>query len=230
MAEMEQPMGRINGKIQPSKSILGKAMKERKPELLLLSAAAVFCIASFFLFDAPAAMFFRQFSDVLWLGSWKVVTNAGESQWYLVGGLALFAGFRKRDRRVALSGLFLFCTVAVSGLSADLLKFIFGRARPKLLLEQGIYGFGFFHTEHAWTSFPSGHSATAMSAALTLSLIFPRYRPGFFAAALLIAASRVVLDQHFLSDVVAGSMLGIVTVVLLYQRYFRTALDETPTV
>jgi membrane-associated phospholipid phosphatase len=67
-----------------------------------------------------------------------------------------------------------------------------------------------------------------MSAALTLSLIFPRYRPGFFVAAILIAASRVVLDKHYLSDIVAGSMLGIVTVALLYQRYFRTALDETP--
>jgi membrane-associated phospholipid phosphatase len=227
MAEMEQPMGRINGKIKPSKSILGKAMKERKPELLLLLAAAVFCIASFFLFDAPAAIYFRQFSDALWVGSWKVVTNAGESQWYLVGGLALFVLFRKRNRRAALSGLFLFSTVAVSGLAADLLKFIFGRARPKMLLEQGIYGFGFFHAEHAWTSFPSGHSATAMSVALTLSLILPRYRPEFFAAAVLIAASRVVLDKHYLSDVVAGSMLGIVTVVMLYQRYFRTALDET---
>jgi membrane-associated phospholipid phosphatase len=209
-----------------AKHTLGIAMNERRPEPLLLLTAALFCIASFFLFDGPVAIFFRQFSDPIWIGSWKMITNAGESQWYLVGGFTLFAIFRNRNRHAAWSGLFLFSTVAVSGLTADLLKFIFGRARPKLLLEQGIYGFGFFHTGHAWTSFPSGHSATAMSAALTLSLIFPRFRPVFIAIAILIVASRVVLDQHYLSDIVAGSMLGVVSVTLLYQRYFRTALDE----
>ncbi|HWR00700.1 MAG TPA: phosphatase PAP2 family protein [Chlorobaculum sp.] len=209
---------------------MGKATNERRAEPFLLLAAAVFCIASFFLFDAPVARFFAGFSDPVWRGSWKAVTNAGESQWYLVGGLVLFAAFRNRNRRTAVSGLFLFCTVAVSGLSADLLKFIFGRARPKMLLEQGIYGFGFFHTEHAWTSFPSGHSATALSVALTLSLIFPRFRLAFITAGIIIAASRVVLDQHYLSDITAGSILGVVTVTLFYQRYFRTALDEARTI
>jgi membrane-associated phospholipid phosphatase len=201
-------------------------MNERRHEPILLLIAALFCIASFFLFDAPVAFFFRQFGDKIWIGSWKAVTKAGESQWYLVGGLVLFVASIKWNRRAAMSGLFLFSTVAISGLTADLVKFIFGRARPKLLFEQGIYGFGFFHTEHAWTSFPSGHSATALSAALTLSLLLPRFRPVFITVALLIASSRVVLDQHYLSDVVSGSMLGAVTVTLLYQRYFRTALNE----
>ncbi|NTW51168.1 MAG: phosphatase PAP2 family protein [Chlorobiaceae bacterium] len=205
-------------------------MNERQQEQLLLLTATLFCIASFFLFDAPVARFFSQFSDPIWRKSWKAVTNAGESQWYLVGGLALFAVYRNRNRRAAMSGLFLFNTVALSGLTADLLKFIFGRARPKMLLEHGIYGFGFFHADHPWTSFPSGHSATALSVALTLSLILPRFRLAFMAGGILVAASRVVLCQHYPSDVVAGSMLGVVTVTLLYQRYFRTALDEARTI
>ena len=65
--------------------------------------------------------------------------------------------------------------------------------------------------------------------ALTLSLLYPRFRAAFLAGAMLIAVSRVVLCQHYLSDIVAGSALGAVTVVLLYQRYFRNALDETAT-
>ena len=209
---------------------MGKATNERRPELPLLLATAVFCVVSYLLLDVPVARFFSQFNDPVWRGSWKAVTNAGESQWYLFGGLALFVVFRNRNRLIAISGLFLSGTVSISGLAADLLKFIFGRARPKLLLEQGLYGFGFFHTDFAWTSFPSGHSATALSAALTLSLLLPRFRPAFFAAGIIIAASRVVLDQHYLSDIAAGSMLGVVTVTLLYQRYFRTALDEARTI
>jgi membrane-associated phospholipid phosphatase len=208
-------------------------MDERvQKQLLLLFATLLFCAISFFLFDKPLTLFFHQFDAGLWHSVWKTITRAGQSEWYLVGGLLLFAGFRKRNRRFSTGGLFLFSAVAVSGLAADLLKIIFGRARPKLLLQQGIYGFDVFgwHVEHAWTSFPSGHSATALSAALTLSLLFPRFRLAFIAAGVLIAASRVVLCQHYLSDIVAGSVLGGVTAVLLYQRYFRTALDETATI
>lgn len=204
----------------------------RQTRLLLLFATLLFCAISFFLFDKPLTLFFQQFNTGLWHRVWKTITTAGQSEWYLVAGLLLFAGFWKWNRQHSMKGLFLFSTVAASGLAADLIKVILGRARPKLFLQQGIYGFDFFHwhVEHAWTSFPSGHSATALSVALTLSLLYPRFRAAFLAGAMLIAVSRVVLCQHYLSDIVAGSALGAATVVLLYQRYFRNALDETATI
>ncbi len=208
------------------------AMNDRRQTLLLLLLATLlFCAISFFLFDQPVTLYFHQFDSGPWHSVWKAVTRAGQSEWYLVGGLLLFAGLRKRNRRISSTGLLLFSTVAVSGLTADVIKVVLCRARPKLLLEQGIYGFDLFgwHLKHAWQSFPSGHSATALSAALSLSLLYPRLRPAFIAAAVVIAASRVVLCQHYLSDVVAGSALGAVTVALLYQRFFRTAFDETGT-
>jgi membrane-associated phospholipid phosphatase len=207
-------------------------MNDRRLELhLSLFATLLLCIASFFLFDKPVTLYVHQFDTGLWHSVWKAITRAGQSEWYLIGGLLLFAGFRKRNRRISSTGFLLFSTVAVSGLTADILKFILGRARPKLFLQQAIYGFDLFgwHFEHAWQSFPSGHSATALSAALSLSLLFPRFKPAFIAVAMLIAASRVVLCQHYLSDVLAGSALGVVTFALLYQRYFRTAFDETGT-
>lgn len=193
----------------------------------LLVAAALFCIISFFLFDRPVTLFFKPFDTGLWHESWKMVTKAGQSEWYLVGGLALFAWFRNRDRQLGMKGLFLFTTVAASGLAADLIKVTVCRARPKLLLQQGLYGFDLFgwSLEHAWQSFPSGHSATALSAALSLSLMLPRFRPVFITAGVLVAVSRVVLCQHYLSDIVAGSALGVVTVVLLQPRFFRTDAD-----
>lgn len=193
----------------------------------LLVAAALFCIISFFLFDRPVTLFFDSLNTGLWHESWKMVTKAGQSEWYLVGGLALFAWFRNRDRQLGMKGLFLFTTVAASGLAADLIKVTVCRARPKLLLQQGLYDFDLFgwSLEHAWQSFPSGHSATALSAALSLSLMLPRFRPVFITAGVLVAVSRVVLCQHYLSDIVAGSALGVVTVVLLQPRFFRTDAD-----
>ena len=69
------------------------------------------------------------------------------------------------------------------------------------------------------TSFPSGHAKTAAQVAIGLALLatatWPRRRAiaGFAwtAAAVWVVAmaiSRTVLDEHWLSDVVAGSMLG----------------------
>jgi len=198
-------------------------------QITLLSAALLFCVVSFFFFDKTLTLYLDHYNQGLWRDFWKTLTRAGQSEWYLVTGITLYALFRKRNRQLSRAGLFLFSTVAISGLVADILKFILGRARPKLLLQEGIYGFEPFqgHFEHAWTSFPSGHSATALSVAMTLSLLLPRFRLLFMAGAILVVASRVILCQHYLSDVIAGSMLGFITVVLLYQRYFHTPADET---
>jgi len=58
-------------------------------------------------------------------------------------------------------------------------------------------------------SFPSGHTLHAVN--LTLQILFFAPVLGWVAApfALLIAASRLVLGLHYLSDVVAGAVLGL---------------------
>ena len=66
-------------------------------------------------------------------------------------------------------------------------------------------------------SFPSGHSATAAAFYATAALLLGRWRrPGARALlaglaagiAVAVAASRVLLDVHWLSDVIAGLALG----------------------
>jgi membrane-associated phospholipid phosphatase len=142
---------------------------------------------------------------------------------YLIG--VLFVVFRKWNLSWASSGLFLFSTVAVSGLSADLLKYIAGRARPKLYFSEHLYGFDFFHWQYEWTSFPSGHSATALSVAMLFAILYPRWRFAALFGGILIAFSRIVLAQHYISDVIAGSYLGIVSTALLYNLYFKSKFD-----
>jgi len=102
----------------------------------------------------------------------------------------------------------IFIVVAAAGLSDDALKVIFGRARPYIWLAGDDSGFGFFRYGARFASFPSGHTTTSVAAALVLSALFPRLRPVFLGFAVLIAASRIVLDAHYLSDVLAGATLG----------------------
>jgi membrane-associated phospholipid phosphatase len=102
----------------------------------------------------------------------------------------------------------IFVIVAAAGLADDALKIIFGRARPYMWLKGDVSGFGFFRYGAKYASFPSGHTTTSVAAALAFGALFRRWRPVFFAAAGAIAASRVVLDVHYLSDVIAGAALG----------------------
>ena len=57
-------------------------------------------------------------------------------------------------------------------------------------------------------SFPSGHSLNAFAIASVLVLSFPPLAAPLLLVAASVAASRVVLGRHFLSDVLAGSALG----------------------
>ena len=58
-------------------------------------------------------------------------------------------------------------------------------------------------------SFPSGHATAAMAVSATLSLHQPLLAPALLPLAGLVAASRVRLRVHHLSDVVAGAALGL---------------------
>jgi undecaprenyl-diphosphatase len=70
---------------------------------------------------------------------------------------------------------------------------------------------------HCWSkvlppdkfSFPSGHTMTAFSIALVLSYFYPALEGTLFFLAISIGFSRIVLGMHFLSDVLAGVVLGV---------------------
>ena len=69
---------------------------------------------------------------------------------------------------------------------------------------------------HHYSSFPSGHTATAFTLFLLLSLFRSNkiLQIFFFILALLVGYSRLYLMQHFLSDVVVGALIGVVVVYL----------------
>ncbi len=183
------------------------------------------CIISYLFADLQTTLWFHSLENTLLFNVFEKITIFGDSLGYLVGGMLLFVVFRKRNLYWSYSGLFLFSTVAISGLSADLLKYMAGRARPRLFFNEHLYGFDFFHWQYAWTSFPSGHSATALSVATLFAILYPRWRFAALFGGLLIAFSRIVLAQHYISDVIAGSFLGIVSSVVLYNLYFKSKFE-----
>jgi membrane-associated phospholipid phosphatase len=136
----------------------------------------------------------------------RAITNLGSMR--IVVGLALVLvivdAIRNRNR-----WSFLFLLAVLVGMEAIMLgtKGLVGRLRPTLNPDAATLG----------PSFPSGHSATAAAFYAAAALILARAmrRPlrqlviaAAVAIAVAVAASRVLLDLHWFSDVIGGLSLG----------------------
>ena len=119
-----------------------------------------------------------------WAWAVAIVLFGGPRRFLAVGCAALAAG----------SGVLLFLMV----------KRATGRRRPQCF------------QDHCWAtllppdqfSFPSGHTITAFSVAVTFTRFYPDLGAGLLFCAISIAASRILLGMHFLSDVLAGVTIG----------------------
>ncbi|AEB51408.1 phosphatase PAP2 family protein [Aeromonas veronii] len=76
------------------------------------------------------------------------------------------------------------------------------------LKRQRPVGLPVFITPSDRYSLPSGHTAAAFLMATILATAFPLWAPLLFGWAALVGASRLLLGVHYLSDLVAGALLG----------------------
>ena len=143
----------------------------------------------------------------------KGLETVGSSYAFFAGHLGLIAGgfwFRENDfgdklYRTALISLEaqLF-TEATTGF----VKIAVGRRRPNS--GRGSRSYTPFQTFSFSRSFVSGHAARAFTVAAVFADHYPQPVPFIvYSAASLIGLSRLVLDQHFSSDIFAGAALGV---------------------
>lgn len=137
-----------------------------------------------------------------WLRLWMLAATRGGDGWLWYAMATVVAFFGGEQRFLAIGAAA--CASGVGIAVFMKLKRSIGRKRPCAI------------EPHCWAqllppdqfSFPSGHTITAFSVAVALGMFYPEMQPGLFFCAVSVAASRILLGMHFLSDVVAGALLG----------------------
>lgn len=136
-----------------------------------------------------------------WVRLWMIwATRLGDGWLWSMMGLVIFL-FGGSDRLLAIGAAGL---ASVSGTIFFMaIKRLCGRERP---IEP-----------HCWASllppdqfsFPSGHTINAFAITTPIILFYPALTLGLLFCAGSVALSRILLGLHFLSDVIAGCVIGM---------------------
>jgi len=94
-----------------------------------------------------------------------------------------------------------------TGLIAMAIKRLLGRVRPGRENAGAFLGPTLKHANYR-ESFPSSHSAGAVTLTVVLAILYPRGAEIFWALALICAGLRYIMDAHWPSDVLGGIALG----------------------
>lgn len=133
--------------------------------------------------------------------------------WWPTWALAATAVWLQRRRFDAAlawrQALLIAGSVAAGGLLCEVVKLLIRRERPYVHAGHWVFRPWNVHTfSSAGLSTPSSHTMVAFAAATMAARIFPRLRWLFYALACGCAATRVLAQAHFLSDVTFGAVLG----------------------
>jgi membrane-associated phospholipid phosphatase len=187
-------------------------------------------IASMFFLDAAASEWARRLPS--WVtGPADEITNFGLSDRFLypLGFIVLILAGAARPSlpsmtRGVIAALasrlgFLFVAIALPGLFDTIVKRLIGRARPYVGPHDNPFAYKPFIWRPEYASMPSGHATTVGAAAIAIGAIWPRMRPVMWLYALIIMFTRVAINVHHPSDVLAGAFVGVVG-ALMVRRWF----------
>ncbi|MBT6119451.1 MAG: phosphatase PAP2 family protein [Rhodospirillaceae bacterium] len=201
----------------------------------MLGTAIVVAFATAFMIlfvDRPITYFVAEDLDPSIAAFFRALTEIGNGTVYMTASASFWLGFRwlaaqnadpavaERFKRISAYGAFALTALLAAGAVATILKHALGRFRPSLLLTDGVYGLAPLTFLPKSTSLPSGHTQVMWTVATILVLLKPRIGLLLIPIAVLVGASRVAINVHFLSDVLLGAYVGVLVPLLVYVAFF----------
>jgi undecaprenyl-diphosphatase len=178
------------------------------------AVASLFFIAAIFLWkqntlDNRIVIHFNYvYENQMHLNLIKILSQFGMSVISAFYALFLILSFFREDlQNERLIFLLILISFGFGGIGGDLLKEVIDKARPIITLSGQIA----IKNVNETPSFPSGHATKSMALALPFLLFVSHKNPitiilkiFVLTAAILVCYSRIALQAHFLSDVLAG--------------------------
>ena len=170
----------------------------------------------------------------------RVGDKTGSVAAIVVGPAAWLLGRVRGDSGAAVLGLRTTESVITSGVTITAIKMLAGRTRPFASVDHSPTHWDLFGgaRSDSLRSFASGHSAVAAAAAVTLAAEWRRQGlrgwatlgpPSVYALATLTAASRVRDREHWMSDVVSGAAVGMLSALVVrrwHDAHPRSRIDR----
>lgn len=156
-------------------------------------------------------------------------SKLGEGWVPAVAGIFFIIVFVSLNRPVVAAKIFfVVLTCELTGLAGLILRILAGRTRPTADAPQGFYGV-WYHGhwiigKYQFSAFPSGHAATAVGLAAAAWLVHRGWGALAAVYALAVMWSRIALQCHHLTDVVASAFLAI-PLALLSRRILYPGLE-----
>jgi membrane-associated phospholipid phosphatase len=155
----------------------------------------------------------------------RAVSQAGT--FYALGGLSasfLLAGRFTGSSRASETGLLSAEALINTQAVVQVMKFAVRRQRPDYVVGQG-------NLVSGQDSFPSGHAAGTWAAAAVISREYydnKLLRYGIYALPVAVSAARIGADRHYVSDVIAGALIGNLIGAYVYRKRHDPALGGAP--
>ena len=141
---------------------------------------------------------------------WDISTSYGVTTYASIfSGGVYAAGLISGNNDIRITGRLMLESLTYSGITVILIRYLAGRVRP--YYNEGAWKFKGFQTNNEFQSFPSGHTVVAFGFSTILAERIDQLwsRIVFYGLASLTGFSRVYNNQHFLSDVVIGGLIGL---------------------
>jgi hypothetical protein len=201
--------------------VIGAPARWDRSDWMTAGAGVAVVLGTGLLLDSSVDRFMARHANASWDRVAKDVQNLGSTPSVFIAGGTYLAGVAFKDPEVRATGIDTMVTMGLAQLLLTIpLKVVVGRSRPS-----AGQGTNDFHPLNGGESFPSGHTTQAFALASVIAehADTPWVSCVSYGLAGLVGVARMEQRQHFMSDVVAGGLIGtfVGKAVVAYNQSLR---------